>query len=113
MAGQSVKNLFWITYRAESDNLFATVVPTVAAESEEIARDFYFRIADGKIVGFECIDFSEHVTDLTWMLTLPQTGSFVIDGVQLSLSELLEHLWDDIRNKAKIERALEGELLAV
>ena len=106
-----------IEYRRSDDILFATTSPGKAAESDVAAPDFYvhFDPDTGSPIGFECLDFSEHVQDPEWLRSLPDLGVFSPEGSheRMTLAETLVYLWRHIREVAegdRIETPFDAEL---
>lgn len=104
-----------VAYNRRTDCLLVIQTPPEAAESEETKPDFFLRYAIGteEVVGFECLDFSRHVYDDSWLHMLPQMGTFVFNGQHLRLPEFLVELWEDIKKDSLHKRSIEGEMLVV
>ncbi len=84
-----------ITYAVGSDVLLATSEPPRAAISNERVPDLFLRIdpRDGEIVGFECLEFPRRVQDPAWLGSLPDVGTFWVDGRSLTLAMVLRETW--------------------
>jgi uncharacterized protein YuzE len=68
-----------IVYHSDSDVLIASVWPKPETRSRLAAQDFWLLVdGTGRVVGFECLWFSEHVKDEAWL-----------DGVRRACAGLL------------------------
>ena len=84
-----------VTYEVGSDVLLATSEPPRAAVSDERVPDLFLRVdpRDGGMVGFECLEFSRRVQDPAWLGSLPDVGTFWVDGRSLTLGAVLRERW--------------------
>ena len=55
---------------------------------------------------FECLEFSQRVQDPAWLGSLPDVGTFWVDGRSLTLATVLRETWAAITAKP-FEAALE------
>ncbi len=102
-------------YMPSSDILFLSRIPIRPASSEEAAYDFFLRFDwdTGKLVGFECLDFSEHIRDPVWLSALPDIGKFRSSekdaGEAVVLQQLLLRLWEEIRMNPEQEESIDAQ----
>jgi hypothetical protein len=67
-----------ICYDRYRDVLFGSIRPELQTQAEPVAVDLFLLHdrATGDVVGFECVDFSEHVKDDEWLESIPDITLF-------------------------------------